>query len=174
MRRAAYWVLLAVTLAIYSAMVLGPLSQIAADAGAPALDMRPRGYSAAEARAFLAALSEDGRAIYAGPQHLLDTIYPALLAITLVWSAVKLAGGRFRWAVWLIAPLSVAAAVSDYAENALIARFLFADPDTIPDEALMRAASFTVVKSGATTIAALGVCGMLGVRMIRKLTGRAE
>jgi hypothetical protein len=59
-------------------------------AGAPAslgrrrrpFDIRPLGYSYEEARSFLAATGEQGRAYYLSRQLILDTVYPPFYAVS--------------------------------------------------------------------------------------------
>ncbi len=61
-----FWLLFAVMLGDYLAMVLWSIPALSRDAGGLAVfDMRPGGYSFDEARAFLAALSPDGARFYA-------------------------------------------------------------------------------------------------------------
>jgi len=138
--------LLLATGGLYLAMVIWTLPTIAREAGGLVpFDMRPLGYSADEAAAFLAALSEKGLAVYRGPQRLLDALFPAALAASSVWAAVLLWGGVSRWGIVLLA---VVAAAADYTENFLVARLLGGF-----DGGLAGAASLaTVVKSGASTL----------------------
>ncbi len=66
-RGRAFWVLFAAMMTVYLVMVLKTLPEIAASAdGLKAFDVRPAGYSESQARAFLTALSDDGRALYWG------------------------------------------------------------------------------------------------------------
>ncbi len=45
-------------------------------------DIRPGGYSYAEAQAFLEAIGEHGRRYYAVPELILDALYPPLYAVS--------------------------------------------------------------------------------------------
>ena len=75
MTRRAVMALFAATIGLYLVMLLWSLPKIAAEAGGlTPFDMRPGGYSLAEARAFLAALSPEGTAFYLGVQHRLDMV----------------------------------------------------------------------------------------------------
>jgi hypothetical protein len=47
-----------------------------------AFDIRPRGYSYAEARAFLEAIGEKGRRYYASPELVIDTLYSPLYTVS--------------------------------------------------------------------------------------------
>ena len=99
--RLGFWLLFAVTLAVYATMLVWTLPAITAAAGGLApFDMRPSGYSFDEAKAFLTALSPDGKALYLDAQHKLDAAYPALLAATLFFAIAALAPkswGNWRW-----------------------------------------------------------------------------
>ncbi|MCB1369192.1 MAG: hypothetical protein KDK00_15600, partial [Rhodobacteraceae bacterium] len=128
--RALYWALVAATLLLYGVMVLWSLPQVAAAAGGQvAFDMRPGGYTFAEAMAFLAALSEEGQAFYLGTQHRLDSAYPAMLAMVLALGGYGLAGpDRRRWLARAIAAAAIIGAVADYLENQAVVAMLEAGP----------------------------------------------
>jgi len=158
-----YWILFAITLGVYAAMVLIFLPKIAAEAGGlTPFDMRPMGYTAIEARAFLAALSDAGREIYRGPQHRLDMVYPLLLALCLGWGAVLLMSSPIWRALICFAALGGMAA--DYVENMRVAVLLDLSPDAVTDAQIAAAARATVAKSALTTIAMIGICvALLGI-----------
>ena len=80
-----FWALIALS-AIYF-VVLGAWSTWAISAGAgwlPIFDARVLGYDQEQARAFLLALSPEGLASYKGLFRQADTVFPILLAATLV------------------------------------------------------------------------------------------
>ena len=165
-RMAAFWALFAVTMAIYALMVLWTLPGIAADAGSPAFDMRPAGYSHAEAQAFLGGLTDSGRSIYEGPQRVLDLAYPALLALVLSWSAFWATHDRAPAIGLAICALALLGMCADYAENAAVARMLTAGADGISEAQVGWAARFTLVKSGATTLAMVALLLMVVRRVV--------
>ena len=68
-----YWVMISVTLA-----------HIEAVSGQTPFDMRPAGYGPTQAAALLEALGGDGRDYYLRRQLTLDTLYPAMLALTMI------------------------------------------------------------------------------------------
>ena len=73
-----FWLTFAATIVVYAIMVVWSLPTITASAdGQVPFDLRPLGYSYDEARAFLLALSDEGRHFYTAVQHRLDHIYPA-------------------------------------------------------------------------------------------------
>lgn len=146
---------LALALPIYLMMVLGPLAWITDIAGLPAFDLRPMGYSVAEAEALLTALGEDGRALYLWRQIPLDLIYPALMA-AVFWTLCRWLESKsqdstvfpvaaLRFARWL----GLVAAASDYSENLGVILMLSAAlplPDIVPF-----ASAATIAKSVLTT-----------------------
>lgn len=142
------WCIAAVTLAVYLAMVLWSLPRIADWAGGLApFDMRPFGYTPAEARAFLAALPEEGRVFYRDVQHRLDLAFPGLMALSLVLAFRRLAPGVTGLALGLLA---LAGAGFDYAESAAVSGLLSGEPT---DTDLVAASRLTLAKSVATTLA---------------------
>lgn len=151
-----FWLIFAISGVIYAAMMFWTMpALIAAADGLMPFDMRPGGYDVAEARAYLAALSDAGRAVYLGPQHTLDLIYPATLATALVLGLRLVLPRRFAIPLAVIAILG---AVLDYTENQLVARML---TEAAPRDALIERANLaTQGKSIAATIA--GVALVLG------------
>jgi len=151
MLKGAWWAVFVIALAVYGWMVLVTLAGIQAEAGGlRPFDMRPMGYSVEEARAFLAALSDAGREIYLGPQRLLDSIYPALLAIVLGGAAWMLFSKT-----WVRATLIFTALVgmlADYTENVAIGFLLDFPGGDAPDGMIEAASRATVVKSTLTGI----------------------
>ena len=153
-RRVAYGVLIGATITVYLVMVLWTLPEIAASAdGLRAFDVRPAGYSETQARAFLTALSDDGRALYLGVQHWLDTAYPALVALTLIYAlfwAFPKSGNAARVALFVV---PTAAAMFDYLENARVGAMLAMAPQDVTADMISAASSAPVIKSGLATVA---------------------
>ena len=145
------WSLAVATLVVYAAMVLWSLPHITQQAGGlRPFDIRPAGYSEAEARAFLAALSEDGRRFYLSTQHRLDLVYPALLAATLglaIWRVFSTLPVFARTALALVPAMGAA---YDYLENARVAGLLALGAGGLSADALAAASRATVFKSGFT------------------------
>ncbi len=166
--RRVYWICFVAALAVYGTMILWTLPGIQASAGGLIpFDMRPGGYSVAEGRAFLEALGPEGRALYEGPQRLLDLFYPALLAVVLIGAVLTFFQSRVLRVV-LIA-VTLAGMAGDYTENHLIAGLLAGD---ITDGALAAASRATLVKSSATSVAMLVVGAGLLRGAIRKWRSR--
>ena len=170
MRHLALYALVSLaTLALYLAMVLWTLPEIAAEAdGLRPFDLRPLGYSVEAAQDFLNALSEEGRVFYAETQHGLDAVFPALLLVWGAWTIRLLFSGPLRWG--LIA-LAVLGALADFGENAAVARLL----DGFDADTAIQAARFTMAKSAAATVvyAAIlwGVAALIRRRVSNRRTG---
>ncbi len=146
---------------IYLVMVLGTLRYLTDFAMVLPFDLRPAGYSQADAAVLLEALGEAGRQYYLTRQIPLDTLYPALLALTLIstlrWRAVRF-GPTLMTRIG--EPLAVMAAAFDYLENLGIVFMLLAGAESYPT--LIHAASMaTILKSALTSVAILGVFATL-------------
>ncbi|MCF6233636.1 MAG: hypothetical protein L3J36_11160 [Rhodobacteraceae bacterium] len=162
--RRAYWLVFALMLTVYGAMVFWTLPAISEGAGGMmAFDLRPTGYTVAEARAFLDSLSDEARAIYLGPQRMLDMAYPALLGLVLggaLWSLVTYS--MLRWVLIFVVGGSV---LADYYENFLVAQMLV-ENETASDALISNASRATIAKSalaGAAMVALLIVLTKAGI-----------
>jgi hypothetical protein len=68
---------------MWAVMFFGPLAHLTSLAGGlTPFDIRPRGYSYLEARAFLEAIGKQGRRYYGSPELVIDTFYPLLYAVS--------------------------------------------------------------------------------------------
>lgn len=166
--------LLAASIALWAAMVFGTLAHLSDVAeGAQPFDLRPLGYSIGEARTLLTMLGEAGRAYYTDVQLVLDTVYPAVYALSralAVWWLTM--PGRLRDAAvptavrgLLLLPPIVATAF-DYRENTLIAKMLAAGP-AVASEIVTGASLATQLKFVAGTIADLTMIGFAAIAYIR-------
>lgn len=126
--------------ALWAVMFFGTLAHLQALAGGAApFDIRPLGYSYEEARAFLEAIGEQGRAYYLRPELILDTLYPPFYAVSrglaLWWLTMpgRLYDGAVppRWR-WTLVAMPVAMAICDTVENVCIAKMLWTWPDLSP------------------------------------------
>jgi hypothetical protein len=158
----SYWALLAVTVGVYCTMVLWTLPAIQIEAGGlRPFDMRPLGYTFDEAKAFLVALSDDGRAIYGGPQSILDALYPPLLFATLGIAIWHVSGDiRKPTRIGMIAVAAIGM-IADGLENVAVRDMLVAGGEGVTPELVARASFFTVTKSAATTVAAVALVILL-------------
>lgn len=153
--RRAYWVVFAAAIAVLAAMMVWTFPAISnAVGGLEPFDLRPFGYNPDEARAFLSALSEQGREIYLGPQHALDSVYPALLAVVLAGAVWVLIPSRALCLLLIAA--AFAGAGADYVENSRVATMLTM-PGPVSDDIILAASRATVAKSALTTIAMIAV-----------------
>lgn len=152
---------------IYVLMISVTLAHIEAVSGQVPFDMRPLGYRPKDAATLLEALGAEGRAYYLSYQISLDTIYPAMLALTLIatlsWFGRRMPGSRLVRSGTI---LSVGCALFDYLENIGIVAMIWSGPEV--STALVYAASTaTIVKSALTTLAVLLalLIGLLWVRL---------
>jgi len=163
--RLIFWLMFALMLGVYLVMALWSIPKIVADAGGLlAFDLRPTGYSFDEASAFLAALSDEGRAFYLNVQQMLDSAYPALFAVVMVMAFSYLFAG---WPRWVAMALALAGAGFDYMENAAVAVMLRAG-DGLNAAMVATASQWTVLKSGAVTLAFLALIVGLVMSFMRR------
>ncbi|MGI3187455.1 hypothetical protein [Nioella aestuarii] len=152
---------------IYLLMVNITLAHLEAISGLIPFDMRPLGYSHAEALTLLGALGADGRAYYLSHQIPLDTVYPALLALTLM-GAICWIGQRLpnRTLVRAGVALSLGAAAFDYAENLAICVMIWNGPT--PSVPLVFAASAATIAKSVLTSLAVSLTLLLGAMWARQ------
>ena len=140
---------------IYLLMINVTLAHLEAISGQVPFDMRPFGYGPTEAATLLDALGVEGRAYYLSHQIALDTLYPAMLASTLIaticWFGQHVTNRKLvRFGI----ALSVGSALFDYVENLGIAAMIWNWPE-VPDLLVYAASSATILKSVSTTVAVL-------------------
>lgn len=152
MTKYLFWSLFAVTLAVYAAIIGWSLPAVSSAAGGLApFDMRPGGYSQADALQFVAALSAEGRDFYLNVQQRLDLFYPALASLTLFFALSALLPrqlGKWRYAA---AAVALPIAAFDYLENHAVAMMLQDDPAKLAANLVAEASRWTVLKSGLST-----------------------
>ena len=140
---------------IYLLMINVTLAHLEAVSGHVPFDMRPFGYGATEAAQLLEALGVDGRAYYLSHQIALDTLYPAMLALTLIaticWLGQRMTNRKLvRFGI----ALSVGSALFDYVENLGIAAMIWTWPE-MSAPLVYATSSATILKSALTTLAVL-------------------
>ncbi|PYG26678.1 hypothetical protein [Pelagimonas varians] len=159
---------------IYLLMINVTLAHIEAVSGQIPFDMRPFGYAPADAAMMLDALGADGRKYYLSHQILLDTIYPAMLALTLI-ATICWFGQRMPKSKLVRAGIaaSVGAALFDYVENLGIAAMILNWPD-ISAPLVFSASAATIVKSCLTTVAVsmAFLIGIIWTRLPKEDLGR--
>ena len=152
MSRLIGWVLPLVTAAVCGWLVFGPGAQLIALAGGlQPFDLRPGGYDLDAALRFLVALPPEGVALYLGPVRRLDTAFPLLMGLTLLW--------------WMRPPTTpfgaVAAAAAlayvalDLAENHAVARLVEGGAFGLTPERVRAASLLTQAKFMAFALAAV-------------------
>ena len=170
--------LLLASMVLYAVMALWSFPIITANAeGIEAFDLRFLGYSVDEARAFLTALNDLGRAHYINIQHRLDLIYPAVLSLALLVGMLRF-GARLSVAMRiLLALIPLAAGVADYMENALVGQILSVPVSEVTDGMITQASLVTMLKSVlyATSMVLLVVLGLVfSIRRRRNIKRRSE
>jgi hypothetical protein len=145
--RLAFWFLLGATLVVYAMLIFifGPRLDAAAG-GLPVFDLRVGGYTLEEAKAYLAALTPEGREIYLGPVRWIDTLFPGLLAATLYCALVVLLRPRLGGAARIVALVPIIPAAFDWLENAAVAAMLRAGADGVTAQMVETASRWTVLK----------------------------
>lgn len=173
MPRILFWGLFGLTLAIYAVMLGWSLPIVTNAAGGLApFDMRPGGYSYADASAFLAALTAEGADFYRGIQHTLDLFYPGLLALTLFFAIAALLPRRIGAWRWVIALIALPAGVFDYLENHAVAQMIDDGAAGLTPDLVATASQWTILKAVASTVAVSAVLILLLAHAAMKLAPR--
>lgn len=146
-----------ISASIYLLMILVTLAHIEEVSGHVPFDMRPLGYGPADAATLLEALGPEGRAYYLSYQIPLDSLYPAALAMTLIFTLLWI-GQRIphRKLVRIGVALSASIALFDYIENFGIVTMIWSWP-SISGPLVHAASTATIAKSVITTLAVLAV-----------------
>ena len=174
-RNTTFWLLVAATLAVYAAMLAWSLPTVArAAGGVTPFDLRPGGYSFEEARAFLAALTPDGKAFYLEVQQRLDLAFPALAGATLFFAIARLAPRGWGVWRWLLALTALPGAAFDYLENHAVASMLALGSVGITPDIVATASRWTVLKSQSITAAMVIMLALLLVWAAQRLRRRAN
>ncbi len=140
--------------------------------------IRAWGYTYAEAHAFLKAIGAEGRAYYANPELILDTLYPPLYAVSrgLAFWWLTMPGRirkglvplRLRWAL-IAVPILMAAL--DVTENACITVMLWKWPEL--SNGVVEVSSFaTQVKIIAGVLTEALLAGLAIVWLVRLFARR--
>jgi len=150
MTRAINWGLPLITAAVYAVLAFHFGGRLIAMAdGQLPFDLRITGYTFPEARAYLRVLTPEGFALAMGPIAWLDTVFPVLLGMTLLWWMRPFAGAFGM--VCVLAAMSYVAL--DLGENASVRALLIAGPDWFRLDDVMRASTFTITKFAALALA---------------------
>lgn len=152
---------------LYTLMIKVTLAHIQDISGHPPFDMRPFGYAPTDAATLLSALGADGRAYYLRHQIPLDTLYPAMLSLTLIatifWFRQRMPNSKL---VRLGVVFSVGSALFDYLENLGISAMIWSWPN-VSTSLVYAASTATIAKSALTTSAVVLVLimGLLWMRL---------
>lgn len=161
-----FWIMVAIMAGVYLAMLFWTLPALEEMAGGLApFDMRPGGYTFAEAAELVSALGPEGRDYYLTVQHGLDAVFPALFSVVLVLALYRVYEG---WVGHALALTAIAAGTFDYFENSAVAAMLWLGPDGLTAAMAAEASRWTVLKSAATAVALLGLVVGLARRRRRR------
>jgi len=127
-------------------------------------DMRYTGYSFTEAKDFIAAIGEQGVALYLGTQLWLDTIFPPLLALVLFLSYRSLFPGLPGL---IIGTASLTSIAVDYLENAAVAAMLQEGANGVTPEMAATASQWTTVKWSLALIGLVTLIVGIALRLRR-------
>ncbi|WP_435259807.1 hypothetical protein ACSBLW_08630 [Thioclava sp. FR2] len=163
---------LGLTLLIYGIMVFwGSPILIREAGGLLPFDLRPFGYGAEEARAYLSALSDEGRVFYRDVIGRLDGVFPPLLALSLILCFLRLSSRR---PAALLSAVAIAAAVLDLLENAGIARMLETDVASVTDAMVAHISRLTQLKWAADGVTLAALAALLARAVARRLQNRLQ
>lgn len=161
-----FWIVLLAMFAAWLAMTLWTAPKIEAmSGGLRLLDMRFTGYSFAEAQDFVAAIGEEGVALYLGPQLWLDMIFPPLLGAVLFLFYRWLFPG---WAGVVIGTLSLTFVLVDYLENLALLSILRAGPNYMTPEMVVMANQWTITKWSLAVVGLLALAFGAAMRLTIK------
>jgi len=147
----AHLMIIGLTALNYAMMLVysGPKLLKAADGLWP-FDMRIMGYSLEDATQYVTTITPEGRFFYLEVQQMLDTFFPALLALSLMITLYRLAP---KLPVLYLFPIT--GALFDYYENAAVAQILLTNA---PDKGLVEMASLlTGLKFAAIALSLLAI-----------------
>jgi len=130
----AHLLIIGLTALNYAAMLVYSIPKLlSATDGLWPFDLRIMGYSVEDATLYVTTITNEGRLFYLEVQQMLDTFFPALLAISLMLTLYRLAP---KLPVLYLFPIS--GALFDYYENAAVAQILLTNT---PDQGLVEMAS---------------------------------
>lgn len=143
--------IIGITALNYAAMLVYSIPKLVSAAdGLWPFDLRIRGYSVEDATEYVTTITNEGRLFYLEVQQMLDTFFPALLAISLMITLFRLAP---KLPALYLFPIT--GALFDYYENAAVAQILLTNA---PDQGLVEMASLlTGVKFAAIAISLLAI-----------------
>lgn len=160
-----FWFILAAMLAAWLSMNLWTVPRIEElSGGLRLLDMRFTGYSLDEVQDFIAAIGDEGAALYLGAQFWLDMIFPPLLGAVLFFT--------YRWLFLglpglIIGTASLSAAMVDLLENMAVAAMLRAGADGLTPQMAATANQLTTTKWSLALVGLVMLIIGIGIRLRR-------
>lgn len=144
------WSLAGLTLASYLVLILILAPQLTAQSQGAPFDLRVLGYGLPEAQAYLATLTEAGRALYLGPIRVNDSIFPVLMTLLMLAPLRNGQGARLVRAL-----PALAYGLLDLCENGVVAGILRLTPETLGAGQVALASALTQGKFLAFALAAV-------------------
>ncbi len=168
----AFWLLLAATICCFA--FLGLASDHLRNgyaAGQPLLDLRFTGYGYEEVRSYLETLGPEGRLYYLDVIWRLDSIFPALLALSLWFALPWLYPGAGAAGRIMLILITFAGACFDYLENYHEAGMMVLGPELLTEAKVAAASQATQLKwlfDGIAFLALLLGLARRGARRLRR------
>jgi hypothetical protein len=160
MKRPLFLALIAATLIVYGVMVFWSLPALNLPKAMP-FDLRPGGYSYADASDYLGRLSAAQVAFYHDVQHRLDLFFPALFGLTMFFSIAAASPRKFGAWRWVLAVIALPGMAFDYLENRAVSAMLDVGAAGLTPELVAEANQWTLLKSGASTVTMTLLLGLL-------------
>lgn len=157
----AGWLITAVAVIIYVIMIGVTLPHLSGIAGGMAVfDMRPFGYDFGTAQELLTRLGAEGTAYYQNVQFRIDSAYPVLLCLTIIFWTIAAARRWQGYGLPLASPVlaailatAVIGNAADLGENAAVSAMLVVGARAITPHMVDTASLFTLAKTFFDTIA---------------------
>jgi hypothetical protein len=165
-----FWCLVGITGAIYGTMIFWSLPYISTQAaGLTPFDVRPFGYTFAQAQEFLNALTPAGAEFYRTTQGTLDMFFPGLFGLALSIGLWHLSPGWPPPLRHLAIALPLVSTIFDYAENFLVQRMLQGSASALTEQLVWQASAATVTKFTLIALAIALFLGLLIQSAVRRL-----
>lgn len=161
-----FWLILTAMVAAWLSMTLWTAPRIEElSGGQRLLDMRFTGYSLDEVRDFVAAIGDEGAALYLGAQFWLDMIFPPLLGAVLFL--------LYRWLFpglpgLIIGTVSLTYVAVDMLENLAVATMLRAGADGLTSEMAAAASQWTTMKWSLSIVGLVTLIVGIALRLRRR------
>ncbi len=170
-----FWLFLTLTITIYAIMSFYSLPIITGNNSEILIfDIRPNGYSFADAKSLLNALSSEGISFYQTTQLALDTVFPIFYAVSLIlafWILSPLKWGKWRLAFF---PFAIVSMIFDFLENAYVIKMLKTGADELSPKLVQIASNFSTLKYLFLNISLAILVMLIALWIYRKYFSKAR